>query len=86
MRLCLGCLLNRGAFNSIYGKRKLGLCLLSAYINEGCPLSRVLFTVNMRRENWGFVYCLLNKGCLLNRGAFYSKYEKRKLGLCLLSA
>ena len=45
----------------------------------------MLFTVNMGREIWDLVYCVLNKGCLLNRGAFYSKHGKRNLiGLCLI--
>ena len=42
----------------------------------------------MGREIWGFVYWLLNKGCPLIGGTFYSKYEKRNLGflftVCLI--
>ena len=53
---------------------------------KGLHLLEVVFTVIMGREIWDFVYCLLNKGYPLNKGAFYSKYGKRNLGLGLLSA
>ena len=62
------------------------MTLFTVCLIKGVCSIEVLFTVNMGREIWDLVYCLLNKGCLLNRGAFYSKYGKRNLGLGLLFA
>ena len=63
------------------------MTLFTVCLIKGVCSIEVLLTVIMGREIWDFVYCLLNKGCLLNRGTFTinMRRENWEFVYCLLN-